>query len=525
MVVQEQDEAASIAEEEMENHPEADMSFTVPRSLEQLPTRRRGHPQDEQLPLPEMILPDCPITFEQIAGGATGRGDILLADSYGFTYSKKRETNACITWVCSKKRLQCRATVKQVGEDYTLGTQDHNHPSNPEKVATAKARALVKEAAMTDFVKGAGKLAEEALDLLNKDEPLPDVCRDSLARAANRARATLRPKHPADLAFQLDMGHIPNGFLRRDIQLEGRRHLIFATDHQLTVLSDALTWYMDGTFKTARDPFKQLFTIHSFIHSGDSMKQVPLCYVMMSRRKTEDYTAVFNAVRDMLPRSPRVEEAVLDFEQAVWSALPEVFPGIEIFGCWFHWAQTVYRKIARLGLRRAYMKQPAVRQYLKELMALPNLPAEHIATAFEELRRRRPVNTRSEDIEELLEYLEDTWVKNAAHPPSAWSTFQRTVRTNNDVEGWHKRINLQVKDKPNLYLLVGILHKESSLLPLQVRLLHQRAIGRLTSKQDSSKQAKLEKLWASYGEMTTSRYLRQCAGLSDHSEAVRQCAG
>lgn len=183
-------------------------------------------------------------------------------------------------------------------------------------------------------------------------------------------------------------------------------------------------------------------------------------------------------------------------------------------------------QITRVGLRKAYGKQPAVRQYLKQLMALPNLPAEHIVAAFEELRRRYPVMiTRSEALEELLDYLEDNWVKNAAHPPSAWSTFQRTVRTNNDVEGWHRRINLQVKDKPNLYLLVGILHKESSLLPLQVRLLHQQAIGRLTSKQDSSKQAKLEKLWAQYGQMTTSSYLRQCAGLSDHSEPTTPCDG
>ncbi len=90
------------------------------------------------------------------------------------------------------------------------------------------------------------------------------------------------------------------------------------------------------------------------------------------------------------------------------------------------------------------------------------------------------------------------------------------------MEGWHRRINLQVKDKPNLYLLVGILHKESSLLPLQVRRLRQQAIGRLTNKQDNSKQAKLEKLWASYGQMSTSRYLRQCAGLSDHSEPTTQ---
>lgn len=141
------------------------------------------------------------------------------------------------------------------------------------------------------------------------------------------------------------MTQVPDGFLKRDIAIDGQRHLIFATDLQLQHLADAFTWYMDGTFKVARAPFTQMFSIHSFIHSGGAMKQVPLCFVMMSRRRTMDYHAVFDAILDMLPRPPRIDEAVLDFEKAVWSVLITLLPDVQIYGCWFHWAQAVYRKV------------------------------------------------------------------------------------------------------------------------------------------------------------------------------------
>lgn len=110
---------------------------------------------------------------------------------------------------------------------------------------------------------------------------------------ANRRRQQLRPEDPKDLEFLLQEDHIPTGFLRSDIKRQDKRHLVFASDEQLELLSQAKTWYMDGTFHVVRPPFTQLWSIHAFLRSGEETKQVPLVFVLMSGKKTKDYKQVY----------------------------------------------------------------------------------------------------------------------------------------------------------------------------------------------------------------------------------------
>ena len=321
---------------------------------------------------------------------------------------------------------------------------------------------------------------------------------------------------------QLNRGNIPDGFLQQDIRHEGQRHLIFATQLQLDYLTNAKVWFVDGTFKAIKEPFKQLFSIHSFIRSGDKMKQVPLCFVVMSRRQTSDYEEVLDAILDLLPREPLVEEIVVDFEKAIWAAFSTTMPDLRVRGCWFHWAQAVFRKVKEFGLRAAYVRQYVVRMYIRELMALPNLPANHIEAAFYELKQKCPATPGMDRLHELLNYIERTWITSRP-PPAAWSTFKRSVRTNNDAEGWHNRINGQVPhDRPNLYLLIKALYDEAELLPLQVSLVTQQKLYRHQTRESKTKQEALRRLWEEYKKenrtITTSEYLRRCGALSDHSE-------
>ena len=153
----------------------------------------------------------------------------------------------------------------------------------------------------------------------------------------------------------------------------------------------------------------------------------------------------------------------------------------------------LYLQVKELGLHTAYIHQQQVRAYIRELMSLPHLPANHIIPAFQQLKERCP--RTNEKLLDLLSYFDDNWVNSTSRPPTSWSVFKRVVRTKNDVEGWHYRLNSQSPhDRPNSYVLLGLLHKEATLLPLQVKLVSQKKIYRRQRKEHRSREEKLRKL-------------------------------
>ena len=75
---------------------------------------------------------------------------------------------------------------------------------------------------------------------------------------------------------------------------------------------------MDGTFKVVGKPFEtgQLASIHGFVKVGEFEKQVPLAFILMSRRRREDYVRVLSSLKGSLP-AVAVESIVMDFEQGL----------------------------------------------------------------------------------------------------------------------------------------------------------------------------------------------------------------
>lgn len=179
--------------------------------------------------------------------------------------------------------------------------------------------------------------------------PLPSLLSAQM-RLANRVRQRSRPEDPKDLSFNLEERHLPIGFLQADVFVQERRHVVFATRDQLTLLSLATTWYVDATFKVVREPFKQLFSIHAYIKSDKSVKQIPLLFALMSGKRRQDYKKVLKTVQTLLSeRAPRVKRVVMDFESALWRSFQRAMPDVSITGCYFHFSQAIWRKVQNLG--------------------------------------------------------------------------------------------------------------------------------------------------------------------------------
>lgn len=281
------------------------------------------------------------------------------------------------------KNVNCKATVKEA-EMYIRDHNPHCHPPETCSVITSKVSALVKKKAIEDVFRSAADIVDEVLlDKVDPHVPLSSLpAPENLARQGNRKRRAARPAEPLDLTFEISNEHIPENFLQHDITISDRHHLLFSTHEQLSLLSKAKHWYADATFKIVRRPFTQLFSIHAFVQCDNNLKQVPLLFVLMSGKRRKDYKKVFSKTKELLGDELSVQEITIDFEESVWRAIPDVLPNVYIRGCSFHWGQAVWRKIQEVGLQVSYTNDAGIHRYLRKVLSLPYVPAEHIEELF-----------------------------------------------------------------------------------------------------------------------------------------------
>ncbi|XP_046563818.1 uncharacterized protein LOC124272678 [Haliotis rubra] len=90
-----------------------------------------------------------------------------------------------------------------------------------------------------------------------------------------------------------------------------------------------------------------------------------------------------------------------------------VMQDVRLRGCLFHYTQAVWRRVQEIGLT-------------------------------------------------LVGYMRTQWIYKRTCPPSSLSCFRQTTRTNNHIEGWHRRLNAKVGEQQlGLYRLIKALHREA----------------------------------------------------------------
>jgi len=104
--------------------------------------------------------------------------------------------------------------------------------------------------------------------------------------------------------------------------------------------------------------------------------------------------------------------------------------------------QTSKLHVSPFLFQTAYRETDKVNSFIRQVLALPFLPGEHIRPAFRFLRSK----TTSPQLLSLMDYIDRTWIQSSIWIPDSWNMYLQSIRTNNDVEGWHRHINLKAQN-------------------------------------------------------------------------------
>jgi hypothetical protein len=170
------------------------------------------------------------------------------------------------------------------------------------------------------------------------------------------------------------------------------------------------------------------------------------------------------------------------------NAAQKVFKGIQLYGCFFHLNQNIWRRIQNFSLEAAYNDLDSkvnYRKLLKMLVVLCYIPTDDVIELFEKISATLDLSDALQaQIKVIYDYFEETYIgKNRvvksgrgrsakstivrAKPKydiSFWSIHKRLVkdlpRTTNSVESWHNSFGNTLKSHPIVYDLIEALRKE-----------------------------------------------------------------
>jgi len=114
-------------------------------------------------------------------------------------------------------------------------------------------------------------------------------------------------------------------------------------------------------------------------------------------------------------------------------------------------------------------------------------------------------------LQQLTQYMKDTWIDSTMWLPATWSVYCQPVRTNNDAEDWHHRLNSRAHHSGlNMYLLLSLLKHEADMVAINVKLLSDKKVRKRQHKSTIRVQA-----WMEYqtGTRSIKRLLNACARL------------
>lgn len=396
---------------------------------------------------------------------------------------QKRLANDIKSFECVMRRSgQCKAKLKVdlLGE-VVATLNEHTHPPSETKCEVVRLKSQIKDQAETTrdtpqqvLADALGNASETALVNLPRIEHLRRTIRSQRKDNAVAPVIPIGRAHIPAIPLPYSQTFIGEQFVLYDSGVgDNARMLVFATNQSIQLLSNSADWFGDGTFKVCPEIFFQLYTIHAKINQ----RVIPCVYALLPDKTQQTYTHFFQEILNRLQAVGNHPSTMLfDFEAAAINAFSGVFPGTDISGCFFHLCSNIWKRIQASGLQQRYNNDAEFSLHLRMIAAVAFVPPNDVIAMFEDITDEIR-NTFNTDADAVLDYVEDTYIgryrRNAPRRPPLfaihmWNMYHRThdemPRTNNHIEGWHRRFqSLCAGWHPTFWKFINILKKEQSI--------------------------------------------------------------
>lgn len=174
-------------------------------------------------------------------------------------------------------------------------------------------------------------------------------------------------------------------------------------------------------------------------------------YCLLPDKNMKTYEIVFELMKSSFPKW-KPTKITIDFETAVIKAVKFFYCDIEVKGCYFHYS-SLLRKAKQLKITSSTQKR-----HIARCIGLARLPPEYLECGYEYIMSKSPSIKK---IDDFNKYFQTHWLKRSNFPVLC-SCDKEKIRTTNNIEGWHSRINRYIgRTNPSLSQLLEVLSKET----------------------------------------------------------------
>ena len=215
-------------------------------------------------------------------------------------------------------------------------------------------------------------------------------------------------------------------YFKGEVQVGCDVGIVFFSDKMSTILSEVEDVYFDGTFYTVPSQFYQLWTIFARFQRH----VLPVIHCILTSKSEELYTAILAKVHEFIPQLMPIHGMSV-WEKGARNAVKKQFQGSYLRGCYFHYSQSIWRKVQKLGLSNVYHSNQKFRALIRAFMSLPFLPADQILSTYIQLELE-DILLSADDLTKLTilkKYMRKQWINGV--PNNELSIFNSQHKTNN----------------------------------------------------------------------------------------------